>query len=256
MKKRVIYFLSVISLCSAFHCVDAYAVFFVDFNDGGIHEINSGNSTGQFELVRVDYGYPGMGTTLNIVTGGKIAEALSVFENGNTNLLGGEISGNLFVYDDSRAIIYEGIIGEFLHSGGNSWVTVLGGVVGTEVDAFENSQIDISGGTFSYVRADGYGQLNISGGSFGVELRATQNSVLTISGSNFTIDDIPVEYGTVTASTGILGGILTSGETIDVPFYTHEDAVMILVPEPAMILLLGLGALLLRKRTYIGGKYN
>lgn len=104
MIKRVIHFLFVISLFIAVCEVKAVIVW-IDFFDGQVHEINSGNSTGEEEFVRVDYGYPGVGTTLNIVTDGKIAEDLSVFENGNVNLLGGEISKNLFASNNSQVTV-------------------------------------------------------------------------------------------------------------------------------------------------------
>lgn len=227
----------------------------MDFCDGQVHEINSGNSTGEEEIVRVDYGYPGMGTTLNVVTGGKIAEDLLVFENGKANIMNGEITKNLFVFDDSRAVVYGGTIGEGLFSGGNSWVTVLGGIVGIEVDALENSRIDISGGIFNYVIAGGYGELNISGGTFKNELTVIDDSIMTIYGTGFAINGLSVGYGPITASSGILTGTLASGELINNNFIC-ENANIVLVPEPGTVLLLGLGALAMRKRIRGGVHVN
>lgn len=252
MIKRVISFLFVIVLCLGIYDVNVYADYvYVDFSDGGIHEINSGNSTEQFETVRVDYGYPGVETTLNVVTGGKITEGLCVFENGRMNLFGGEIGYGLFVFNDSRAVVYGGTIGEYLCSFSNSWVTVLGGVVGGEVDAFDNSRIDISDGIFNYVRSDGYGQLNISGGIFNNELKATQDSIMTIYGTDFAVDGISVGYGPITTASGVLTGTLANGDLINSNFYIVENADIILIPEPTTVLLLGFGgiSLILRKRS-------
>jgi hypothetical protein len=246
MIKSVIYLISIVLVCAV--CKVEADIVWIDFFDGQVHEINSGNSTGEEEIIRVDYGYPGVGTTLDIVVGGKIREDCLAFENSKVNLLGGEITGNLFVSDNCRAVVYGGSIGEFLHSHSNSWVTVLGGVVGTEVDAFDNSRIDISGGIFSYVRSDGYGQLNISGGIFSNELRATQDSIMTIYGTDFAIDGISVGYGPITAASGVLTGTLASGELINNDFYVFENADIILVPEPGTVLLLGLGALAISPR--------
>ena len=222
-------------------------IVWIDFCDGQTHEINSGNSTGQLEVVRVDYDYPGMGTTLNVVTGGKIAEDLGVFENGHVNLLGGEIAGNLFVAKDSRAVVYGGTIGMALFSVENSWVTVLGGVVGSKVEAFGNSRIDISDGIFNYVIAGDYGQLNISGGTFKNALMTIDDSIMTIYGTGFAINGLSVGYGPITVSSGILTGTLASGELINNNFVC-ENANIVLVPEPATVLLLGLGALAISPR--------
>ncbi len=225
------------------------AITYIDFSDGGVHEINSSNSTGPEDIVRVDYGYPGVGTTLNVVSGGKIGWEVWAFESSNVNVLGGEIGSNLFAQNNSQITVSGGEIGEFLWSSGNSQITISGGHIGIQVDAYMNSQVTFSGGTIGNdLRADGYSNVIISGGQPGYELWATQHGVVTIYGSDFSIDGLNVGYGPITVASGILTGTLASGEAINNNFYIREDAAIMLVPEPATFLLLALGSLALLKK--------
>ncbi len=246
MRTRMVYLILIV-LCFAICEVEA-AIVYIDFFDGQVHEINSTISN-SFEIVRVDYGYAGVGTTLNIVPGGKIGLDCLAFENSEVNLLGGEIARNLVAFDNSRITVSDGEIGELLGASGNSQVTISGGHIGIEVDAYMNSQVTFSGGVLGYqLRANGHSHVIISGGQVGYELWATQNSIMTISGTDFSIDSFSVGYGEITATSGILTGTLASGEIINNNFYIYQDASIVLVPEPATVLLLALGGLMLRKR--------
>jgi hypothetical protein len=246
MRKIIVYLILTV-LC--FHICKVEAVDYIDFFDGQVHEIDSTISN-SFEIVRVDYGYTGVGTTLNIVPGGKIGLDCLAFENSKVNLLGGEIASNLFAQNNSQITVSDGVVGEFLWSSGNSQVTISGGHIGIEVDAYMNSQITFSGGTIGHdLRADGYSQVTISGGQVGYELWATQHGVVTIYGSDFSIDGLNIGYGPITVASGILTGTLASGDLIDTNFHIYDEATITLIPEPATFLLLALGSLaLLRKR--------
>lgn len=241
--------LILIVLCFGICEVEA-AIAYIDFFDGQVHEINSSNSTGPEDTVRIDYGYPGIGTTLNIVTGGEISKDCLVFEDGEVNLLGGEIAGNLFASNNSLITISDGLVGGLLYSLNDSKVSIYGGQFSSTVDAY--GEITILGGTFqNMVRADAYGYIAISGGIFNDQLRVTQNSSMFIYGTDFTIDGLSVGYGPITAMSGTLSGILYSGEALNVSFDIFESASIVLIPEPATILLLGLGGLALLRRRKI-----
>lgn len=250
MGKIGMFFIIITALCSG--TVEAYI--YVDFNDGGVHEINSGNPTGPDEIVRVDYGCPGVGTTVSLVSGGKIGRNLEVFENGNFTMSGGEIATVLCACGDNHITISGGKIWDGVFFSG-SQVTISGGEIAYSADLeIYNSQVTLSGGVIGNdLRADGYSQVTISGGVIGYELWATQNSVVTINGRDFSIDGLSVGYGPITVESGILTGILSgtlaSGETINNNFHIYEDATIMLVPEPGTVLLLGMGGFLaLRKR--------
>jgi hypothetical protein len=94
------------------------------------------------------------------------------------------------------------------------------------------------------------GHLTICGGSW-VWLEAENNSYVTIEGSNFAIDGIPVDSGEITSTGGEfrrLTGTLANGDIINNQFRVNDSSKLFLVPEPATLLLLGLGAVMLRKR--------
>jgi len=248
MARTAMFLMVIIVLCLGVSEVDA-AYTYIDFCDGGVHEINSSNSTGVDDIVRIDYGYPGIGTTVNLVLGGKIGYCLDAFENSNFTMSGGEIATHLSGSNDSHITISGGEIGEEVLCGGNSQVTISGGHIGIEINAYMNSQITFSGGTIGYdLRANGYSHVIISGGQVAHELWATQNSIMTVYGSDFSIDGLNVGYGPITATSGILTGALASGEMLNNNFYIYENASIILVPEPATVFLLGLGCLALRRR--------
>ena len=89
------------------------------------------------------------------------------------------------------------------------------------------------------------------------ELVSGNSAILTVHGSNFAVDRQPSGYGELTSILGgysydepvrHLTGTLANGEPIDNDFYIGYDAKIILIPEPATLLLLGFGAVMVRKR--------
>ncbi len=72
-----------------------------------------------------------------------------------------------------------------------------------------------------------------------------------IWGTDFRINNTPVEYGTYTYMeylTGNLTGTLLNGDPIDVQFQLDMyEPLVLMVPEPATLLLLGLGVVMLRR---------
>jgi len=90
--------------------------------------------------------------------------------------------------------------------------------------------------------------------------------LLTIYGSDFAVDGVPFGYGELTSLLGgsygneparRLTGILADGTPIDNDFYIGYDGKITLIPEPATVLLLGLGGLAIRKsRSSLSGAAN
>ncbi len=86
-----------------------------------------------------------------------------------------------------------------------------------------------------------------------------QSATLTIYGSDFVVDGQPFGYGELTSILGgnwtdepsrRLIGTLDSGDLIDNGFRIDHNAKIVLIPEPATLLLLGLGAVMVRRLSF------
>lgn len=97
----------------------------------------------------------------------------------------------------------------------------------------------------------------MSGGTFFAELASANSAVITVHGSDFAVDGEPVGYGELRSVLGgypyddpvrHLTGTLANGELIDNDFYIGNDARIVLVPEPATLVLLGFGGMALLRR--------
>lgn len=157
-------------------------------------------------------------TTVNILDGASIADFVHVFHNSQVNVLGGYIGGDVTAW-------------------GSSVVNLSDGYVVDQLNGYNNSRIYLTGGQIATNCPPPY------------DINLSDQAVLTIEGSNFLVNGIPVGAGIIRSS-GTLSGILANGDTIDVEFYTNDGAHIVLIPEPATLLLLGLGGLILRKKLY------
>jgi len=188
-------------------------VCFTEFKNGLTHNID-------YEIpctIDVDYETPEMYTTVNVLDSGIIYN-LYGHENSRINVSGGSID-NLNIYD--------------------------------------SSQVNISGGEIDTLFSHDFSQVDISGGCLEGDIALCDQSVIGIFGYDFAVDGESIGFVELTSILGgmppiepdrHLTGTLLSGESIDTDFYIGHDAKIILIPEPATVLLLGLGASLLRKK--------
>ncbi len=206
---RIIFFAAVVLfLCDC----PTSAVPIVLFNDGLTHDIDYRIDS----CVYVDYHTPYKYTTINVLDGGSIVYGLLGYEQSRINVSGGFIGMDLIV-------------------GGSSQVNISGGIIGNKLASEGSSQVDISGGSISW-------------------LLLSNQSMIQIFGSDFLVDGQPFGYGELTSidggdwRDGQLAGTLLSGELIDAHFRIGQNARIVLIPEPASVMLLGLGGFFLRRR--------
>jgi len=165
------------------------------------------------DYVVVDFGLPGVKTTVNVLEG---------------------------------ASLY------WLEGYGDSIINVSGGWMDALISV-DNSLPKIYGGSMSWLAAVGYSQITIFGCAVVDGLYVDENGIMTIHGSDFAVDGTPVGYTELTGFlTGQLTGTLRSGDPINAYFETYNNGKIVLVPEPATLILFTLGGFtMLRKRRQI-----
>ncbi len=186
------------------------------------------------------------------VIGGR--QHLYACDNSRVTVSGGRIN-NFRVYDSSQATISGGWI-SILSPKDSSQVTVSGGQMGA-LSASDSSQVTVSGGQMGDLCASDSSQVTISGGVLEEALIVDSHGTMAIYGSDFAVDGTPVGYIELSSILGgpfrnephrRLTGTLASGEPINNDFQIGHSAKIVLVPEPATLLLLGFGGLMLKRK--------
>jgi hypothetical protein len=128
-----------------------------------------------------------------------------------------------------------------------SAVEISGGNVNT-LDTYNSSTASISGGSITGLYPHDSSTVGISGGSI-TQLAAYDYSVVTLYGQNFCVGGGLAFDGERVLGTGILSGEWMDGTRWVVNILTNRlTATILAIPEPATLLLLGLGAVMVRKR--------
>ena len=195
-------------------------------------------------------------TTVNLVNGGWIGGFVETYDDSHFNFIGGVIGGPyLHSYNNSHINMQGGAIQGCLVAMDNSIVNISGGIIQGELYAQDNSEVFLSGGGAGVIIAEGENcRIEITGGGASEILFARMQSQITIYGSDFSINGLSVGYGAIPQVeyrwARRLEGLYANGNRIDMDFafYTNASIILAPVPEPATLLLLGLGGLLLRNR--------
>lgn len=222
--------------------------------DGGVHSIDYAVN-GSIDIYDT---IGGLATTVDLAPGGMAASYLSAYDNTIFTLSGGLIGEYLNAQGNSYVTISSGAIGSWMYVADNSRVDVTGGLIGSWIDTQNNSQLTISGGMVGDgLSASHNSRITISGGSVAGPLSAYNNSLVIISGGYFgdllTVDDngqviimgsdFNFGLGRITETQGTLTGTLQNGDSINFGFHLYSaNASITLIPEPATLLLLGLGS--------------
>lgn len=209
------------------------------FQDGQTHDIDYIIN----DNVRVDLTY-GVHTEVNLLPTGQIVGYLIGNYDSRLNISGGTIDNDLVAFRNSQVIVSGGKISGKLYGEDDSKIEFNGGLVGNLM-TINHAQIKVSGGKIVGDIHNGY--------------ESSDYSQITFLGSDFNINGVPSGYGELKSILGghwndepvrHLTGILASGELINNDFYIGGNAKIILaVPEPATLLLFGLGFVFLRKKS-------
>lgn len=186
-----------------------------------------------------------------IVSGGTVETDLEAHDNAKVIFSGGWVKDDLISYGKSHVTINGGWLDESLRMYDYSHVTISGGTLeGCRVQTHNDSQLIITGGLVSAnIQTYDNSEAFISGGQIGetfylYDLEVYGFSTITIQGSGFNYD-----YGSIPDFSGLLTGTLADGGPISTNFRRMSDkANIILIPEPATLFLLGLGAVMLRRK--------
>jgi len=171
------------------------------------------------------YDTPPQITTLDM-TGGEVA-VLKNYDWSITN-----ISGGLVAY----ALSYD-----------NSTINISGGIV-HEATISGTGTINMTDGT-CWRLGVGNGVVNLYGGQITINGIRGHLGRVNIYGYGFEYDPYHAQYG---GSDGMLTGFWADGTPFAIDFWepAYDMVVLHEVPEPATLLLLGLGAVMLRRRVY------
>lgn len=180
---------------------------------------------------------------------------IELVDNGSTD--------DIWAYNYSVITISGGIVYGELRPNENTTLTITGGQI-YDLLAFDSSTVTMSGGLIQEGFSIG-GQsaiATISGGAIGGDFGVYDDATIILVGSNFSVDGTLLSYGENLRDYGVPGtdpwgnscltgtvtGTLAYSSALNNVFYIHEDADMFVTPEPATLLLLGLGGLILRRR--------
>ena len=191
------------------------------------------------------------------MSGGTARHGLYAHNESQITMSGGEAQHNFTAYENSQ-ITMSGGTADCMEASGNSQAIMSGGTVVGSLFVRDSSQLTMSGGTVGYLFSDG-GQTTMSGGRLSETLgiRLDTGAELIIEGSNFAIDGTLFGFGEITSILGggytlepyrRITGTLSNGDVLNTQFQIGRNASITLVPEPCTLLLLGLGAVMLRRK--------
>ncbi len=154
--------------------------------------------------------------------------------------------GDLLLYDFSKSDVMGGMI-KYLISEDQSEVRIYEGEI-TGLSPNEGCEVEVFNGKIYDLKTYGDSFTQISGGSV-IQLSAYNDSDVTFVGQNFNLSGDLVLDGNRVLGRGTLEGEWLDG-TVWSTFIAsnHPTATVLIVPEPATLLLLGFGTLILRKR--------
>jgi hypothetical protein len=203
---------------------------YININDGGYHVIDY--VTPNNSPIHVDKDAPGVGTTVEIVSGGRITLWMQGYNESKIIINGGSIGSGLDALDNCQVEFISGSIGQGFYAMGNNRVDISAGSIGrhyfglgTSVTNIANCTIggDIrmnntaildffDGSIGGKIIINGNAQITFYGGDIGGDILGglSRNSswdisIIRFAGSDFAINGNPVDYGDLASDYAIPG---------------------------------------------------
>ena len=255
----------VIVICLVVFCVNhASADIYID--DGLPHTFD--DSTYWYQEVDLDrYTANTPGTHVDLVDGGEVG-MLFAHNNASINMTGGWVEHTVGVFDNATFNMSGGSIGSAINATGNSNITISDGFIDFLIVTTGNVNVTMTGGSVAGISAGMNTIATISGGEIGsLDVLGWADdypdSTIYLVGSGFEVDGQMLSYGDKLSDFGIFNtnhyggtitGTLADGSPLDALFFIHNTgyyegtADIYVIPEPTTLLLLGLGAVMLRHR--------
>lgn len=227
---------------------------------------NRGSISGIFELYN---------NSRAIISGGNTYHYTKLYDNSQITVNDGSLKWSITTFDESVAIFNDGTIGGGPGGGvwsyGNSKFIISGGRILAGGYATGSSQMVFSGGQIGLLKAWNNAQLTITGGVIDYGLTTSHHGQIIIEGSDFKINGFSVAYGDtakdygeilteyindgdVQSWSGVITGRLSDGTYMENEFYLNDvygsTGNISFIPEPATILIFGLGGLTVWRRKF------
>ena len=156
------------------------------------------------------------------------------------------------LWDYSQAYISADVSYVEVHGESTSYIS--GNAFISAMDIYDQSQVNVSDGIINWINSGYSSQVLITGGI--IETISSgwyddDDSIVTIVGGNFSINGIAApngQYFQTDFEDAIITGTLANGDPLNASVSIRESASIVLVPEPATLLLFGLVGLVLRRK--------
>jgi hypothetical protein len=219
----------IITICLAVTVMAATVLYggTITFNDGGSHEFNSYTT----DTLAVEDSLGGNPTTLSLVSGTYVDNHY------------------VYAYDFSKLNVIDGYAYATL-SMDSSAVNIIGGEV-MYPHSHNSSTTTVSGGECYRITAHDSSTLNLTGGDI-TYLSGYDSSIINVYGTNllFTINTGGGKYGEISGNwangTAFYILLYNAPEIEGADTYSHIN--LVTIPEPATLLLLGFGGVILRRK--------
>ena len=191
-----------------------------------------------------------------VINGGTIEQDLVGGGNSTITVNNGLMEDDLIITDLAYAAVYGGVVVDDIEVRGEATLDFYAGEVLEDFEAVNIATANVYGGEIhADISAENVAEVNVYGGVIGAGsdsiLESYGNGLITLFGSDFQIDGVDAVYGAITDNSGVLSGKLADGSAFEMDFERirvggkRGEIFLAQIPEPASLVLLGLGCLMM-----------